>query len=57
MADADTTQIVQETAERCRGVEVGGSYEDDELPALLADAGCHLAFLTSLFPETFCYTL
>jgi len=34
-----------------------GRYDDGELPDLLADAGCHLSFFPSVWPETYCYTL
>ena len=39
------------------GVNVVVQYHRDELPALLADIGPHLAALLSVVPETFSYTL
>ncbi|MEE8339117.1 MAG: glycosyltransferase, partial [Xanthomonadales bacterium] len=39
------------------GVNVIIQYQRDELPALLADIGPHLAALLSVVPETFSYTL
>jgi len=41
----------------CSGVNVILQYQRDELPALLADIGPHLAALLSVVPETFSYTL
>jgi GT2 family glycosyltransferase len=39
------------------GVNVVIQYDRDELPALLANIGPHLAALLSIVPETFSYTL
>jgi glycosyltransferase involved in cell wall biosynthesis len=38
-------------------VEITGPYEEDDLPALLTRARCQLAFLPSVWPETYCYAL
>ncbi|MDH4017053.1 MAG: glycosyltransferase, partial [Actinomycetota bacterium] len=38
-------------------VAVTGPYEEDELPALLERARCQLAFIPSVWPETYCYSL
>jgi GT2 family glycosyltransferase/glycosyltransferase involved in cell wall biosynthesis len=36
---------------------VTGPYRETDLPDLLEEAGVHLAFLPSVWPETWCYTL
>jgi len=38
-------------------VHVSGFYREDDIAERLAAARCHLAFLPSLWPETFMYTL
>ncbi len=38
-------------------VRIHGRYEESELQAKLAESGASLAFLPSVWPETFCYTL
>lgn len=38
-------------------VEVTGRYREDEVPALMAQLRPHLAFLPSVWPETWCYAL
>jgi O-antigen biosynthesis protein len=38
-------------------VEITGRYEEKDLPALLARRACHLAFIPSVWPETYCYVL
>ncbi|MFP6640421.1 MAG: glycosyltransferase, partial [Myxococcota bacterium] len=38
-------------------VSIGGTYRDEELQEQLALAGCQIALLPSVWPETFCYTL
>jgi len=38
-------------------VTISGAYQEDELEGLLRKARCHLAFIPSLWPETYCYTL
>jgi glycosyltransferase involved in cell wall biosynthesis len=42
---------------RLQNVHVWGRYRDYEVFSRLATARCHLAFLPSLWPETFMYTL
>jgi glycosyltransferase involved in cell wall biosynthesis len=42
---------------RLRNVRVWGSYREHEVYSRLAAARCHLAFLPSLWPETYMYTL
>jgi O-antigen biosynthesis protein len=37
-------------------VTITGAYEERDLPQLLVNSGCDLAFFSSLVPETFCYT-
>lgn len=39
------------------GVKITGGYEDTALDALLAAERPHVAFLPSVWPETYCYTL
>ena len=38
-------------------VSITGAYAQDDLPDLLRNARCDLAFLPSIWPETYCYTL
>lgn len=38
-------------------VTVTGAYQEHEVYDRLAEAGTHVAFLPSVWPETFCYTL
>lgn len=38
-------------------VSVTGAYKEEELPELLLSSKCHLAFFSSVWPETFSYTL
>lgn len=38
-------------------VEVTGRYREDEVPALMAQVEPHIAFLPSVWPETWCYAL
>lgn len=38
-------------------VEVTGRYREDEVPALMAQLRPHIAFLPSVWPETWCYAL
>ncbi len=38
-------------------VDIIGQYEEDEVPALLAQLRPHAAFLPSVWPETWCYAL
>ena len=38
-------------------ITVTGPYREADLPALIAETGVHLAFLPSVWPETWCYTL
>ncbi len=40
-----------------RHVEVTGPYEESNLMTLLERARCQLAFLPSVWPETYCFTL
>jgi len=39
------------------GVVVTGVYEEDDLPELLKKSGSSLAFLPSVWPETYSYVL
>jgi glycosyltransferase involved in cell wall biosynthesis len=39
------------------GVTVTGRYDRARLPALLTEAGVHLVWLPSIWPETYCYVL
>lgn len=34
-----------------------GRYEPNQLPKLLAERSCHVVFLPSIWPETYCYVL
>lgn len=34
-----------------------GPYEPEQLPHLLTERGCHMIFLPSIWPETYCYVL
>jgi glycosyltransferase involved in cell wall biosynthesis len=38
-------------------VVISGAYEEQQLPELLRRARCEIAFIPSVWPETFCYTL
>ena len=38
-------------------VSIGGSYAEENLQSELIEARCQVAFLPSVWPETFCYTL
>jgi GT2 family glycosyltransferase/glycosyltransferase involved in cell wall biosynthesis len=38
-------------------VSITGAYAQGDLPDLLRNARCDLAFLPSIWPETYCYTL
>ena len=40
-----------------RNVRVWGRYRENEVYSRLAAARCHIAFLPSLWPETYMYTL
>lgn len=42
---------------RAAGVQVLGAYEDDTLPARIAELAPDLILLPSVWPETFCYVL
>lgn len=39
------------------GIEVTGSYEDDDVLSLLDMSGADIGFVPSIAPETWCYTL
>ncbi len=39
------------------GIDVSGRYDPEDAERLLAEAECDLAFLPSLTPETYCFTL
>jgi glycosyltransferase involved in cell wall biosynthesis len=39
------------------GVFITGPYQASSLPELLADLNAHLAFIPSIWPETWCFTL
>jgi GT2 family glycosyltransferase/glycosyltransferase involved in cell wall biosynthesis len=36
---------------------ITGRYREDEVDRLLAEQRCHVAFIPSVWPETYCYTL
>jgi glycosyltransferase involved in cell wall biosynthesis len=38
-------------------VSITGPYEQEDLPKLLRRANCQIAWIPSIWPETFCYTL
>ncbi|MFZ2986373.1 glycosyltransferase family 2 protein [Ideonella sp.] len=42
---------------RAAGVDVLGRYEDADLPARLSELAPDLAFIPSVWPETYCYVL
>ncbi len=44
-------------AEATGRIFVTGPYREDDLPALIAQVQPHLAFLPSVWPETWCYAL
>ncbi|HEY8367890.1 MAG TPA: FkbM family methyltransferase [Thermodesulfobacteriota bacterium] len=46
-----------ETFARLANVTVTGPYDEATLPLRLAERPCHLAFFTSIWPETYSYTL
>jgi len=37
--------------------EISGAYEEEDLPSLIERARCQIAFLPSVWPETYSYTL
>ena len=43
--------------ERMGNVNVTGAYHDEDLPQILERVRCHMAFLPSVWPETYSYTL
>jgi len=50
---SDRDEILSKTGK----VTITGAYEEAQLPSLLRRARCHVAFIPSVWPETFCYTL
>lgn len=38
-------------------VFVTGPYREEEMPALIAEQGCHIALFPAVAPETWCFTL
>jgi GT2 family glycosyltransferase/glycosyltransferase involved in cell wall biosynthesis len=50
---SDRDQDLLET----KKVSISGHYEEHQLEGLLRKARCELAFIPSVWPETFCYTL
>lgn len=38
-------------------VEITGPYREEDVYRILRDQRCHISFLTSVCPETYCYTL
>jgi len=38
-------------------VTITGQYEEEDIFSLLDSLGCHMAFIPSPWPETYCYTL
>jgi FkbM family methyltransferase len=42
---------------QAHGVIITGRYKDEDIFGLLSSLGCHVAFLPSPWPETYCYTL
>ena len=42
---------------KCRNVEITGRYRESEVGELVQQQACTLAFLPSVWPETYCYTL
>ena len=46
-----------DTAARAAGIEVRGTYSNDQVQALIAAADPDLILIPSTWPETYCYTL
>jgi glycosyltransferase involved in cell wall biosynthesis len=40
-----------------RAIEVLGTYRPDDLPAILRDRAIHVAWVPSIWPETYCYVV
>jgi len=48
---------MDDAAAKAAGIEVRGRYRPQHVERVLAEAKCDLAFLPSLTPETYCFTL